>query len=57
MPEKEKIMRPVKRIKGGCFLPHLKDTAELETVEMRGNFFHSFFPAYWSACKACGKKR
>ena len=36
MPVKEKIMRPVKQIKGGCFLPHLKDTAELETVEMTG---------------------
>ncbi|MBQ3816705.1 MAG: electron transport complex subunit RsxC [Clostridia bacterium] len=34
MPEKEKILRPIKRIKGGCFLPHLKNTAELETVDI-----------------------
>ena len=30
----EKILRPVGKVKGGAFLPHLKKTAELETVIM-----------------------
>ncbi len=30
----EKILRPIGRVKGGTFLPHLKKTAELETVIM-----------------------
>lgn len=30
----EKILHPVKRIHGGTFLPHLKGTEELETVDM-----------------------
>ena len=31
---KEKILRPVKRIRGGVLLPHLKGTADSETVIM-----------------------
>lgn len=34
MSSKEKILRPVKRIHGGALLPHLKGTAESETVVM-----------------------
>ncbi len=34
MKKKERILRPVKRASGGCYLPHLKDTAELKTVIM-----------------------
>ena len=34
MSSKEKILRPVKRIRGGALLPHLKRTAESETVVM-----------------------
>lgn len=34
MDTKEKILRPVGRVRGGAFLPHLKSTAESETVVM-----------------------
>ena len=34
MEKKEKILRPVGRIHGGTLLPHLKSTAESETVIM-----------------------
>ena len=34
MEQKEKILRPIGRIGGGAFLPHLKNTAEFETVTM-----------------------
>ena len=34
MEKKEKILRPVGRIHGGTLLPHLKGTAESETVIM-----------------------
>ena len=34
MEKKEKILRPVGRIHGGALLPHLKKTAELESVIM-----------------------
>jgi len=34
MVKKESILRPIKRIKGGTQLPHLKGTAECETVIM-----------------------
>lgn len=34
MPTKEKILRPVGRVRGGAFLPHFKRTAETETVLM-----------------------
>ena len=34
MGKAERILRPVSRVNGGAFLPHLKNTAELETVVM-----------------------
>ncbi len=34
MEKKEKILRPVKMISGGASLPHLKKSAEIETVVM-----------------------
>lgn len=34
MGTKEKILRPIGMVKGGAFLPHLKKTAEYETVVM-----------------------
>ena len=34
MENKERILRPAGRIRGGAFLPHLKKTAEYETVVM-----------------------
>ena len=35
MPEFEKILNPVKRSIGGVFLPHLKDSSQFETVELK----------------------
>ena len=34
MNKTERILKPVKRIHGGAFLPHLKHTAEYESVKM-----------------------
>ena len=34
MEEKEKALRPVRRIHGGAHLPHFKNTAEIETEKM-----------------------
>ena len=34
MAKKESILRPVKKIRGGANLPHLKATAEMESVVM-----------------------
>ncbi len=34
MFKKERILNPVKRLMGGTFLPHLKESAEIETIIM-----------------------
>ncbi len=34
MGKAERILHPIGRVRGGAFLPHLKNTAELETVVM-----------------------